>query len=115
MNAWIQPESVLDLQATHADGQYRDPVSHRIHRKERSELKVLSRHFDRGQQGAEVEVLREGDLPVEVGVVANHAFGGVWLADIDPMDCVMTRGYEKPLAEIEISISSTLHAAYASS
>ena len=34
-------------------------MSHRIHRKERSELKVLSRHFDRGQQGAEVKVLRE--------------------------------------------------------
>ncbi len=48
-------------------------------------------------------------------MVANHAFGGVWLADIDPMDCVMTRGYEKPHTEIEISISSTLHAAYASS
>ena len=59
-------------------------------------------------------------------MVANHAFGGVWLADIDPMDRVMTRGYEEvdspraevhvneePHAEIEISISSTRHAAYA--
>ena len=101
-------------------------MSHRIHRNERSELKLRSRHFDRGQQGAEVEVLREDDQPVVVGVFENHAVGGVWLADIDPMDRVMTRGYEEvdspraevhvneePHAEIEISISSTRHAAYA--
>ena len=143
----------LDLSPIHADGQNRDPVSHRIHRDQRSELKVPSRHFNGGQQlsshvtwqnrlrpkldntgcrqppdgeqGSEIQVLSENDLKVVVGVGEDHAIRGIRLADVDPMDCVMTRGYqeadppraqvhvnEEPHAEIEISISSTRHAAY---
>ncbi len=78
------------------------------------------------KKSAEVEILGEDDLPVAVGVFEDHAVGTVRLANVDPVDGLVTCGCEEvdppraevhvdeePHAEIGISISSTRQAAYA--